>query len=318
MRIVSYYKSLGPDQQTAGGIGQGGGLYWQEAVGRLLQMELARILKADGLCYARPHGRDSFDRQDYDVADGDFDIAYCQLFEVPRKRPARWVYSIISDYIGMEALLEDFLTRARPNLLISFQYPLVPPPGRPNLVTQCEAHNCRVVFLPWFNVSNEPIWLDEKDVAGMCSGKMGGTYPNRDAIYKYLETLGRSDILLSGNPHGSTFRLSDEQYQSALRRCRYYFSGGIYDIQIPPKYYEVLNYGACLVSHELPMMAEVGLVPNETYLRIRSVQEIPAILDSDRWRDIGKRGQRLAHERHNMTARAVQIAEIYRESQETA
>ena len=313
MRIVSHYKSLGPDQQTAGGIGQGGGLYWQNAVGVLLQQELARVLKAElRLCW-RPHGRDSYDRTDYDIVDDQYDIAYCQLFEVPKRRPAEWIYTIISDYIGMEGVLEDFLARTKPNLLISFQYPLVPPTDWPNLVAQCAALGCRVVFLPWFNVTNEPIYRDHKTVIGMCSGKMGSTYPKRDAIYKYLEKLNRSDVILSGNPNGSTFRLSDAEYQDALRKCRYYFSGGIYDIQIPPKYYEVLNYGACLVSHELPMMAEVGLYPNETYIRLDSLDDIPSILDSDRYKDISKRGQRLAHERHSMTARAVQIAEVYRD-----
>jgi hypothetical protein len=311
MKMISYYKSLTSDNQIAGGLGQGGGGYWQEDVGVRLQQAIAEYLSADLTLSSRPHGRDSYDRRDYDTVDGDFDMAYCQLFEVPKRRAANWTYSIVSDYLHMEDCLEDFLNRAQPNVIISFQYPLAPPAGKSNLVAQCEAHNCKVVFLPWFNAEEISGWNPDKDVVAMCTGKIGGTYPMRDKIYHFLEGLKRSDVILSGNPHGSTFRLDDEAYRQALSRCRYYVTGGIYDLQIPPKYYEVCNYGACLVSPALPMMEEAGFIDGETYIKIDSVDEIPAILESDRWQSIGYAGQEMVRERHSLLARAFDIGDLY-------
>ena len=311
MKIISCYKELQSDNLIAGGIGQGGGGYWQNVVGIKLQSCLAEILKAKLHLCSRPHGRDSFDRTDYEPLKGAYDIAYCQLFEVPKVRPADWIYSIISDYISMEAVLEDFLSRAKPDLIISFQYPLNPPSGKPNLIEQCARHGCEVVFMPWFNEQNQPVYKVERNITAMCTGKMGGTYPFRDKAYKYLESLNRSDIALSGNPNGSTFRLSDEQYQDSMRRCKYYISGGIYDIQIPPKYYEVCNYGCCLISPELPMMKEAGFIDGETYIKVNNAEEIPDILASDRWVEIGRAAQKMVHKYHGIRARAKDIAKMW-------
>lgn len=311
LKMISYFKQLQEDNQIAGGLGQGGGGYWQEQVGVRLQEEIAKSLGADLKLSGRPHGFDSFDRRDYDVVPGHFDIAYCQLFEVPRARPAEWIYSIISDYISMEVVLEDFLTRTKPNVIISFQYPLEPPEGRPDLVKQCANHNCEVVFLPWFNSENARPWNPDKDVTAMCTGKIGGTYPMRDKIYKYLGGLDRKDVILSGNPHGSTFRLGGDEYRIALSRCRYYITGGIYDIQIPPKYYEVCNYGATLVSPELPMMEEAGFVDGVTYLKLSKVEDIPGILASQEYHGIGILGQRMVQAQHSIEQRAKDIADLY-------
>ena len=322
MKLLSCYKTLQADNLTAGGIGQGGGGYWEYDVGQLLQQELAEVLGAEEWCLKhRPHGKDSFDRHPYDPPVGPFDIAYCQLFEIPTRRPADFVYSIISDYIGMEAVLEDFLQQVKPNLMISFQYPLVPPeslPGLPqlgrlpDLVEQCEAHGCTVAYLPWFNTNDIRRYEPDKPIAGMCTGKMSGTYPFRDAAWRYLQAMGRDDIVVSGNATGSTFSLSDEDYRKSLATTRYYFSGGIYGLQIPPKYYEVCNYGACLVSPDMPMMEASGFIPNETYLPIKSVEQIPEILERDDWKRIAPAGQRMVHERHGIRQRAEDIAQLYR------
>lgn len=311
LKMISYFKQLQDGNRIAGGLGQGGGGYWEEQVGVRLQEEIAKVLKAELILSGRPHGQDSFDRRDYDIASGQFDIAYCQLFEVPRARPAKWIYSIISDYISMEVVLEDFLVRTKPDVMISLQYPLDPPPGKPNLVEQCANHGCKVVFLPWFNAENMRFWNPDKDVVAMCTGKIGGTYPWRDKIYKYLQQLGRSDVILSGNPHGSSFRLSDDEYRDALGRCRYYITGGIYDIQIPPKYYEVCNHGATLVSPELPMMEEAGFIDGVTYLKLDNLEQIPDILESTRYDEIGFLGQGMVQAQHSIEQRAKDIADLY-------
>ena len=316
MRIASYYKTLDVTQSKLGGVGQGGGGYWETAVGYSLQQEIAKQLSAYVAFNPRPHGKDSFDVAHYDVVDDDFDIAYCQLFDLPSTRPARWVYSIISDYIGMEKVLEDWLAAAKPDVLISLQYP-VNDDHQPNLWQQCARHGCTPIFLPWFNATNFPVAVtqEQRNVVGMSSGAMGGTYPNRQAIYNYLTGLGRDDIVLSGNAAGGgNYRLSDAEYQDALHRCRYYFSGGIYDIQIPPKYYEIMNYGATLVSHELMNMEQAGFIDGVTYIKLNNLDEIPAILESDRWQQIGREGQRMVHERHSMTQRATDIIRVYNEA----
>lgn len=317
LQIATFYKKLTEDNQIAGGIGQGGGGYWQNDVGVRLQIYLAEALGGKLTMRSRPHGIDSFDRKDYEVEGGPFDIAYCQLFEVPTSRPAQWIYSIISDYISMEGVLEDFLSRAQPNLLISFQYPLEPPKGKQDLVKQCSRYGCRVMFMPWFNADSKTNAFKDRDVVAMCTGKMGGTYPFRDRVYHYLKNLDRKDIVLSGNPNGSIFPLDDAGYQDALNRCRYYITGGIYDIQIPPKYYEICNYGATLVSPELPMMKEAGFIDGETYIKIDKVEDIDDVIKSDAWKTIGPAGCDMVQQCHSIRSRASEIAMAYIEDIES-
>lgn len=323
MRYLSCYKVLAANDQTNGGVGQGGGNYWSDTFGIELQKRIAAELGAALILQPRLHGQYSYSGGDYDPPEGTADIAYLQPFECPKRRPADFVWTAVSDYIGMDKYLERFLEIAQPNLILSLQYPLDPPRfqlnlpqlGRlPNLVEQCAAHGCRVVYLPWMNACNVAEYNPNKTLAGMCTGKMSGTYPFRDAAWKFLQKLGRPDVVLSGNPTGSTFSLSDEDYRKALANTRYYFSGGIYDLQIAPKFYEVANYGACLVSPPMPMMEASGFIPHETYLPIQSVEEIPAILANDVWwREIAPKGQAMVHERHSIEQRARDIANVYRE-----
>ena len=322
MKLLSCYKVLAKDDLTNGGIGQGGGSWWSDTYGLALQKAIAQELGAEFIPFSRLHGRSSFDGGDYDVPEG-ADIAYCQPFECPKRRPADFVWTAISDYIGLyEHHLERFLTEVKPDLVVSLQYPLEPPERiatvpqlgtLPNLVEQCARHGCKVVYLPWVNAVNIETYNAEKQYAGMCTGKMSGTYPFWDATWRFLQTLDRRDVVLSGNPTGSTFSLSDEDYRKCLASTKYYFTGGIYDLQIPPKVYEVMNYGACLVCHKMPMMEASGLIPYETYLPIESIEEIPAILERDDWRDIAPRGQKLVHEKHSVAARAKDIVTVYRE-----
>lgn len=322
MKMISCYKQLSAEQQALGGVGQGGGLYWTNAVGILLQQAIAG--PENTILCPRPHGRDSYDRTDYAIPyysasydaeqtspESIFDLAYLQLFDVPIRdqRPAKIVYSIISDYVGLEALLEDFLERAKPDFLIAFQYP------HPNLDEQCKRYNCRVIRLPWFNVENF-VWDDQphKPTTALCSGKMGGTYPMREAMFAYLknfkETNGRDDIVLSGigRKDGATkFTLTDEDYRWQLGHTKYVFSGGIYDYQIPPKYFEICNHGATLVSPDMPLMKEAGFIDGETYIKIGSVEQIPSIIKSDAWKTVGPAGQKMVHERHSIKQRAKEI-----------
>jgi len=322
MKMISCYKQLSADQLQLqaidnlklGGVGQGGGTYWQDIVGIKLQQAIAG--PENTILCPRSHGQDSFDRTDYDGPQFLYDLAYCQLFEIPKNRPAKIVYSIISDYVGLEDVLEDFLTRAKPNFLIAFQYP------KTDLVEQCYRHNCRLFQLPWFNAENYK-WDDDPNNArmtAMCTGKIGRSYPVRAAIFDYLKKFkiwsGREDIVLSaiGGRDGATkFSLSYDDYQYFLGHTKYVFSGGIYDYQIPPKYFEICNHGGTLVSPDMPLMKDVGFIDGETYIKLNSVEQIPGILESDAWRTIGPAGQKMVHERHSITQRAKEILEIYNE-----
>ncbi|HUV62405.1 MAG TPA: glycosyltransferase [Sedimentisphaerales bacterium] len=322
MRTLSCYKSGRAGKLEFGGVGLGGALYWQDVIGRELQKVIASELGAALVLNPYCGGRDNRDPVRYDVSSDGFDIAYLELFDTPSRRPADFVWSMISDYIGMEKEMEGFLASVKPNLLISLQYPLNPPEAiphlpqlgkLPNLSEQCVAHGCKVVLLPWFNTQNRTEYNPNKMIPGMCTGRMGSTYPFRNAAWMFLQKLNRPDVILSGNPTGSTFSLSDEDYRRCLGLTKYYFTGGIYDLQIPPKVYEVMNYGACLVCHDMPMMEASGLIPGETYLPIESVEEIPAILERDDWKEIAPKGQAMVHERHSLQARARDFVRVYRE-----
>ncbi len=323
MKILSCYKVLQQDNLIAGGIGQGGGGYWQETVGIQLQQAIATELEAELILYQRTHGRDAFDGGDYDIPETT-DIAYCQLFECPKQRPADFVWTMISDYVGKqyEDHLEIFLSRVKPNLIISLQYPLNPPAkiptvpqlGQlPNLVEQCAAYGCRVVHLPWFNQRNILTYNPNKTLACMCTGKMSGTYPFRDTAWKFLQKLNRLDIVLSGNPTGSTFTLSDADYHRCLATTRYYVTGGIYDLQIPPKCFEVMNHGAALIINPMPMLEACGFIDGQTCIVAKNVDEIPAIIERDDWQRIAPAGQTMVHQRHSLETRAKEIAALYRE-----
>jgi len=308
-----------------GGRGQGGGAYWGSVIGRALQEAIARLLRAELSFHVRVRGVDNLACERYivnDIMDGGFDIAYLELFDLPDRRPADFVWTAISDYIGPYVKpLERFLVEVRPDLVVSLQYPLEPPEtipiiprlGRlPNLVAQCESHGCKVVYLPWVNAVNIETYNLDKQYAGMCTGKMSESYPFRIAICQYLEKLHRTDIIISTSKTNE-FALSDEDYHRCLASTRYYFTGGVYDLQIPPKVYEVMNYGACLVCNPMPMAEASGLIPGETYLPIESIDEIPVILERDDWREIAPKGQAMVHERHSIQARARDFVKVYRE-----
>lgn len=319
MRFLTCYKVLEAGS-IQGGLGQGGGQYWTDDVGILLQEEIASLFGAELVRDPRPHGRDSYDVKRWAPPAGDFDVAYVQLFDIPNRRPGRFVWSMISDYVGMENVLEAFLAAVGPNLLISLQYPLSPPGiidtmptlRLQNLVQQCAKYGCDVVYLPWFNRENVPNRQEVRTIPAMCTGKISGTYPRRDAVFRHLEKLRIPGAIVSGNPEGSDMKLSTEEYREALYRCRYYFTGGIYDFQIAPKYYEICNYGACLVTFPLPMLEESGFINDQTCIVIESLAQVQGIIESPLWRRIGPCGRRMVQMRHNMKWRARDIAEAMR------
>lgn len=305
MKVVSYYKYL-TDIANVGRTGAGGGNYWQDVIGILLQKMLG-----DAILVGRPHGRDSRDIATYPVLDDSCDIAYCQVFDIPWPRPsASFVYSIISDYIRLEPELEDWLQRASPDVLFSTQY------YKQDLIDLCNKYGCKCIFLPWFNVEKKS-YIADKSITAMSTGAVGGNYPLRTNICRYLRSLNRSDILVKTTNTQLKYALSNEEYERSLSHTKYYISGGIYDFQIPPKYFEVCNYGACLVSFDMPMMRKCGFVDGETYIKLNKLEDIEEIIASDRWKEIAPAGQKMVQERHMIEMRVKQILEVYDECLKT-
>lgn len=284
MRVISYFMKARPDEHFR---------FWDEGIGRALP----RLL-GDSVDYVElrsDHGK-------YRVKSTDYDIAYCQLFAIPDRRPAKFVYATIGDYRGHEKELAKWIADVRPNLLACLQ-------DMPaELVEYCKSKGCVARLLPWFVLSDEAYIA--KDLTGMCSGCIfPATYPRRAEIYAYLAERRRDDVVLSGSEQFGKYRLSNEEYERLLRRTKYYLSGGIYDLLVPPKYYEAANVGACLVCFPMPMMEQVGFVDGQTYISISSVRDIDAVLGSDRYLQIGKNAQQMIRERHTAWRRAQQILE---------
>jgi len=286
MKVVSYYGQKRPTDYWT---------FWTEGIGIALP-------KAIGDATLVPLPPDTIS---YDVVEGDYDIAFCHTWAVPKKRPAEFVYSFLSDYVNNETKIREWIKIVQPDLLCCLQT------CPEELIDFGKAVGCRIELVPWF-VLEVPDRF-EKTITAMCSGCVGSAYPSRTQIYDHLVSMNRSDFVLSCSDDFGNYRLSREGYEEAVRRTKYYFSGGIYDLYIPPKYYEVCAYGACLASFEMPFMERCGFVDGETYLKLTSIEDIGRILKTDQYQAIGRNAQQMIRERHTVEKRARQIREFARE-----
>jgi len=226
MRIVSYYCPAFPSDHFK---------FWDTDIG----VALPKLIAED--CRYVLIG----DKPEYPIVDRDADISYCQLFSRPTERPQNFVYTFLSDFIGHEHEVIHWMRAVRPNLFMCLQH------CPTELIELGEQVGCKVVLVPWF-VSDVP-QMTPKTLKGLCSGCIDPLiYPKRSQMYRFLKGLGRLDIKLSGSPSFGNYPLTAGQYFEALSRAQYYFSGGIYDTYIPPKYYEAAAYGACLVTFDMP------------------------------------------------------------------
>ena len=244
---------------------------------------------------------------DFRVADDNFDLAYCQPSLFPDRRPARFVFSFLSDYRGHERRIANWIDRVKPDFLFCLQQ-------KPDaLVEYGKNRGCRVEFLPWF-VFEFP-QLEKKSIEIMCSGCVDPfVYPSRRKIFNYLsQPCFQQRAVLSCSADFGRYPLGNDDYRKLIVKTRYYASGGIYDQWIPPKYYEVMNYGACLLSFSMPYMKECGFVDGETYIELKSIDEIATIINSDRYLQIGISGQKMVRQLHSAQARAKKIRELYDE-----
>lgn len=303
MKIISYYKKARPGEHFT---------FWEDGIGKALIEEIANYSEGS-ISFGNPIGIFEHcpvhDRY-YTVERGDcFEIAYCQMFAIPEgKRPAKFVYTFLSDFIGNEKRVYGWIDKVRPNLLCCLQH------CPKELVDFGAERGCKVIMLPWFVIDEPRIDFGMKKIDGMCSGAIGPSYPARTKIAKALKEF--PNTIVSCGTFGN-YPLDNIQYTVALAGTKYYFSGGIHDRFIPPKYFEVCNYGACLVSMESDEMSqrmkECGFVDGENYIRIFSLEGIGKLLKSDFWIDVARAGRKLVRERHTVKQRAQRILEEYNE-----
>jgi hypothetical protein len=232
------------------------------------------------------------------------DMAYCQLFALPDSRPAKFIYTFLSDYIGNEKPMREWAQKVKPNLVCCLQHL---PEDLQQLVQQCGG---KTILSPWF-ITNKPEW-QEKSVTAMCSGCTDPCiYPGRNKIAQYLSQGSFKDVIISCSSNFGKYPLSNKQYSDYIKTVKYYLSGGIYDRFVPPKYYEVANYGACIITFNMEMLSRVGFVHNETCIIIKDLDEIPEILSSDKYLEIGKNAQKMVQSKHHLSNRASEILEVY-------
>ena len=301
MRTISYIRTSPGSACSMGGV-----TYWRETIGE----RLMGLLEGDLVLDLHEGGRNRREIVRYPVRKEKADIAYCELFDIPDERPGDFVFGIISDFLGMEEELEYWLGEVHPNVLFALQY------WRDDLVELCGRYGCRVVRFPWFVETREP-YNPDKTLLVFMSGMIGPAYPARTSMAKVLSSLknntpDNSEIVVEMTDSHHAYQLTLDQYRENLRRSRFVASTGVYDIQIPPKHYEICNYGACLISPFIAHMDEVGFVDGETFLAVKNPLHILEHLRAGEFETIAKAGQRMVQERHTIGVRAATIMEEYR------
>jgi len=245
------------------------------------------------------------DKGYFDPIDGEFDIAYSDKC-APTRKPGKFYFAFQSDWRNEEPRISKWLQVAKPDVLFNLYSPAQ------TLIDACAQYNVRYEYTPWFIVDKQP-WVEDKVTAAMSTGAIGNHYMWRRDIVNKLLSLKRSDIIAV-----EKMELTYDAYLSKLCQTKYYCSGGSDDdvpeiASIPHKFIEVCNYGCCLVSPHMPFMERAGFVDGETYIKLNSVEELPSILASDRWKTIGRAGQLMVQERHTVQARAAKILEVHKE-----
>ncbi len=285
MKTISYYKNY-----LANGSAMGRRRYWHNAVADDLMQGFG-----DHTLVPRQPGRDSRDVQVHVINPGHFDIAYLELFDLPKDRPADFVWASIGDFIGLESELERWLDHVRPNLLVTRQYYADP------LIDMCEEYGCKLILKPQF-IDEQRVYHSDKHWLALMTGMIGPAYRFRRDVANVLTTVKSPDICVSMTGSHKKYPLSDDEYRDRLRHTRFVFSTGIWEIQMPPKHIEICNYGGCLVSPILPWMGLCGFLPNIHYMPLVHTCAIPDIVARDDWGEIAQAGQKMVQKLHTKEA----------------
>ncbi len=278
MSIVSYFEPCKPNEHFT---------WWEDIAGRALPLAI------DEVCIYQHI------KENYDLIEHDFDITYCQLGHYPKERPKGFVYTMLSDWITNEYWITEWVKKVKPDLILCLQ-------TLPEELIQYGAK-----LMPW--CVKEVPKNKVKDIKGFCSGCINyKVYPKRNDISWYLKKF--DGVKVSCSSIFGIYPLTNHQYRDTISRSRYYFSGGIYDRFVPPKYYEAASYGCCLVTFDMEYLNICGFIDGETCIVIKRLEEIDDIINSDRYIHIGENARQMIHDNHTVKVRAKQIREIYEKS----
>jgi hypothetical protein len=277
MSVVSYFEPCKSNEHFT---------WWEDIAGRAIPIAIDKACVLHHI------------NGNYDLI-GNFDINYCQLGHYPKERPQGFVYTMLSDWISNEYWITEWVKKVKPDLILCLQH-------LPEELIQYGAK-----LIPWCVDkvhTNKP-----KDIKGFISGCINDRiYPNRSKLAKYLHRF--CDVKISCSSIFGIYPLTNKQYVDTISRSRYYFSGGIYDRFIPPKYYEAASYGCCIVTFDMECLAICGFEHNVNCIVINSLDEIADIIDSDRYIHIGENARQFIQDNHTVKVRAKQIREIYEQS----
>ena len=298
MRIVAYHKEGKP------------GEHWRfhpQALGHALPDALGQLMGAGVMHIAL----EDKPMQKYDIIKDDFDLAYCQKYEMPKERPAPFVYTFCGDIYKHEDMIKEWIDFVRPNMVGFLE-------STPTwLFEYCIERNCEPVFFPWFILDEndsgyyaQKPYNESRDVLGLCSGCVGRAYPSRTAINNYLAGRKIPGIILSCASYGN-YLLSDLEYRDVLNRTCYYITGPVWDRDVSPKYIEAMNYGCAIVSPWVSSMEKYGFVPGNNMIELKDLDKIEEIVNSNLWVKIGQAGRDLVLARHTVKHRALLIRDIY-------
>jgi hypothetical protein len=277
MKVVSYFEPCKPREHFT---------WWEDIAGLALPIEISNTAIMQYI-YGTYHLM------------GDFDINYCQLGHYPVERPKGFVYTMVSDWISNEYWIMEWVKKVKPDLILCLQ----------QLPDELFPYGAKL--MPWC-VKDIPK-ASIKDIKGFISGCTNqNTYPNRSKLAKYLTKFG--DVKNSCSTVFGCYPMSNFEYLNTIKRTRYYFSGGIYDRFVPPKYYEAASYGCCIITFDMEMLSKVGFKHNENCIVIKRLEEIDDIIDTDRYIHIGENARQFINDNHTVKVRAKQIREIYGQS----
>jgi len=286
LKTISYYYPSQP----------GDFKFWEFGIGQ----DLPKALNPN--CEFMQNKSDKFGTF-YDPKEGEYDAAYIQLFTIPNKRPAKFLYTYISDYYPQ--WLIPWAEKVKPNLICFLQE--IPAEFK----QRADTLGIKCVLSPWFITERKP-YIEDKKNHGFCAGWIGPNYPKRRAIYEELRK-NYPGVLLSCSDQYQKYPLMGKDYENALITSKYFFSGGIFDRLVPPKYYEACGAGTCLVCHKMPIMEELGFKNGYTYIELHDYKDIGVMLGNDDWKSISKNGHAMVNAQHHVSNRAKQIAWEYNE-----
>ena len=289
MKILSCYQKCLPNEHFK---------YWEDINGIEIPKEIARQLNSDCLAYFQ------IGNAHYDCPIG-FDIAYCQMYNMPKQRPANILYSFVSDYYDTE--IELWVSIVKPDVIFAL-----------NGLQRFEERRARLeklggelVFAPW---CSNYIGGVEKTNDIFISGCINGNYPFRNTACKYLDENVKSPLkyISSCSTEFGKYKLTIEEYGKVLQKSRIYIAGLIFDELLPPKLFEAASNDCCIITHSKndKWLKEAGFINGEHYLNIDNPEQILEFA-SEEWKDrtlaIGRNAGKLIREKHTINKRATQI-----------